>query len=434
MKKKLFLLLILLFPINVLAASGTIKATGSSSVTLNNTFTVTVTCSSTEIIGSCDFDLDYDKSKLSIQSGQEDLSVRDFSKNGKDKSMSYKYKFKAIKTGTAYINIDNGKVGDWETVSYISTSVSNLKVTIKEAVVVNYSSDNNLKSLSVDGFELIPEFNKSTLEYSITALPTTTNIKINATANDASAKVSGTGEKEVIEGNNSFGIVVTAENGTSKTYTINVTVPEKDPVKISFNDEEYNALRKLPEDIPTNFTTSSININNEEIPCLQNSLLNITLIYLRDKNNKEAFYIYNESKNTITLYNEITNNDFIIYVETIPKEFKEMIKTTITINDQSIEAYQIQKNSKDYIIYGRNTSTGKSNYYVYDKDNRTISIFNEKDYEYLKESNGIYIMITYILGILLAILLIIIIMLTSNQKKFKKMQKELLSKKKKSFN
>ena len=40
-----------------------------------------------------------------------------------------------------------------------------LIILIKEPVVVNYSSDNNLKSLSIDGFELSPEFSKSSLEY-----------------------------------------------------------------------------------------------------------------------------------------------------------------------------------------------------------------------------------------------------------------------------
>jgi len=425
MKNKILLLMLLVtLPINVLAASGSINASSSSSkVNINTTVTVTVKVSSSDNLGSWQYGLSYDKSKLSLVSG--DTNIVGYG-DGSYKIKSYTYKFKTIATGTASISIDNAKIVDWETENAISTSSSGVTLTIKEPVAVNYSSDNNLKSLTVDGFDISPEFNKSTLEYSVTVLGTTTSIKINATANDSKAKISGTGEHEVVEGNNSFSIVVTAENGTSKTYTLNVVVPEKDPIKAKFNNEEYSVLRKLPEDkIPLNFHNSTITINNEEVACVQNETLNLTLIYLRDKNNKEGFYIYNEANQFVIPYNEITNNDVNIFIQDAPKDLDGMIKTTIKINELEVKAYQIQEKSKDYIIYGKDTSTGKSNFYVYDKNTQTISLFNEDDINYLRNSNSIYKMITYILGILIALLLIIIILINSTKKKLTIMVKKL---------
>ena len=71
MRNKILLLLgLFLLPLNVFAASGSIKASASSSkVTIGNTITVKVTVSSTDTLGSWRYGLSYDKSKLSLISG-----------------------------------------------------------------------------------------------------------------------------------------------------------------------------------------------------------------------------------------------------------------------------------------------------------------------------------------------------------------------------
>ena len=74
MKRLLYLLIILLAPFNVFAATGTVKASASSTnVTLNNTVTVTVKVSSTGKLGSWQYGLSYDKSKLSLISGDQSI-------------------------------------------------------------------------------------------------------------------------------------------------------------------------------------------------------------------------------------------------------------------------------------------------------------------------------------------------------------------------
>ena len=435
MRKKLWLLVLFLLPLNVFAASGSIKASASSSkVTLNNSVTVTVKVSSSDTLGSWQFNISYDKKRLSLVSG--DTSIVGYG-DGTYKSKSYTYKFKAISTGSATISVDNAKIVDWDSEQAISTSAGDLTLTIKEPVVINYSSDNNLKSLSVEGFTISPEFNKSTLEYSATLDANTTKVKINATVNDSKAKLSGTGEKEVKEGNNPFEIVVTAENGSSKTYKLNLVVPEKDPIKYSFGDKEYFVLRKLPEEIPVNFNHSTIKFNEEDVACLQNEHLNLTLIYLRDSNNHENFYIYDLTNKTVRLYNEIKSNDISVFISEPTKELKDLEKTTIEINEHEVSAYQIRKGSNHYIIYGKDVSTGEGNYYIYDKTLKTLGLYSPEDVEYLMNSNSIYKILTYALGGLVIVLLLIVILNASTKKKMNTMinklteeREELISKKK----
>jgi len=414
--KKIFLLFILmLLPLNVFAASGSIKASISSTkVTLNNTVSVTVKVSSDDYLGSWQFNISYDKKKLSLISG--DTSVVGYG-DGSYKSKSYTYKFKAITEGSANISVDNAKIVDWNTESAISTSTSGLTLTIKEPVVINYSSDNNLKSLSIDGFEISPEFNKSTLSYSAKVLATTNKINIKASANDTKAKISGVGEKDVIEGNNKFQIVVTAENGSTKTYELNVIVPEKDPIKYSFNNVEYEILRKLPEKVPNSFNASTIKFNDEEVACLQNEKLNLTLIYLRNNKNEEAFYIYDLTNNTVSLYNEISNNDGSIYLVSPIKELSNLIKTKVEINEVSVDAYQIKEKSNHYIIYGKDLSTGEGNYYIYDDTIKSFILFNEEDYTYSLDNNSVFKILSIALGALAFLFLIIIIIMANTKKK-----------------
>ena len=426
--KKILLVIMLLFPINIFAASGTIKATSSSTkVTLNNTVTVTVKVSSTDTLGSWKYGLSYDKTKLSLISG--DTSIVGYG-DGTYSTKSYTYKFKAIAVGNANITIDDPKIIDWNSESAINTSKTNLTLSIKEPVIINYSSDNNLSSLSIEGFDISPEFNKATLEYSATLLPTTTSIKVNAKANDTKAKVSGTGNINVIEGLNTIKIEVKAENGSIKTYVINVTVPEKDPVTYIFNNETYNILRKLPENIPLNFNKGTMTFDGEEVACLQNENLNLTLIYLRDKNNKENFYIYNPNTKKIQIYNQLTNNDTTIYIINKDIKIEGYQKKEIKINDIKVNAYQLRNNSKDYLITGKNISTGKENIYVYDVNNKIISLFNEEDYTYLIDKINLYTIVIYGACGACLLLLLIIILMASNKRKLTKIINKKLDEKK----
>jgi len=95
---------------------------------------------------------------------------------------------------------------------------------VQRYVTVTIVSDNaNLSSLSVNGYSLSPSFNASTTNYNVTVPNSVTSATISATAADSHATVSGIGSKSLNVGQNSFPVVVTAEDGSEKTYTIVIT-------------------------------------------------------------------------------------------------------------------------------------------------------------------------------------------------------------------
>jgi hypothetical protein len=104
------------------------------------------------------------------------------------------------------------------------------------------SSDATLYSLSVSPGSLSPSFSSSTTSYSVSVANSISSITISASPNDSRASVSGTGNKSLNVGSNSFPIIVTAENGSQKTYTVNVTRAMAQTVSLRLADQmQFNA-------------------------------------------------------------------------------------------------------------------------------------------------------------------------------------------------
>jgi murein DD-endopeptidase MepM/ murein hydrolase activator NlpD len=96
--------------------------------------------------------------------------------------------------------------------------VTNKTYTIK-AVRTN-SNNNNLSSLSVVGYEISPEFNKSTLVYTTYVENDINSVMIEATADEDTATISGIGSVALNTGKNVVQVEVTSESGKVKTYTV----------------------------------------------------------------------------------------------------------------------------------------------------------------------------------------------------------------------
>lgn len=102
-------------------------------------------------------------------------------------------------------------------------SGSSSSSTQEEEVVYNGSNDNYLSSLSISGYDLNTDFNKTNKTYFITAKDTS-SLNISATTETSSATVKVYGESELKEGTNKILVSVTAENGNVRTYRIYVTI------------------------------------------------------------------------------------------------------------------------------------------------------------------------------------------------------------------
>jgi len=93
------------------------------------------------------------------------------------------------------------------------------------------SSNANLKNmiLSVEG--LTPAFSKDITNYSLTVGENVNEIKVNGSVEHSRASYSVTGNTNLKDGENVVTVKVTAEDGTVKTYKINV-IKSEEPVKL----------------------------------------------------------------------------------------------------------------------------------------------------------------------------------------------------------
>jgi hypothetical protein len=85
------------------------------------------------------------------------------------------------------------------------------------------SSNADLGSITISGVTLTPAFNKNVTSYTAKVGNDTTSLSITATAADSKATVNITGNTNLKVGANTVKVTVTAEDGTTKVYTIVVT-------------------------------------------------------------------------------------------------------------------------------------------------------------------------------------------------------------------
>lgn len=138
----------------------------------------------------------------------------------------------ATVTANGVINCNNLREGENRYTITVTaqdgkTSKSYVVVVNKEKAPAVASSDNNLKGLSVDGYTISPAFNANITDYNLTIPFEATSVKVNATKNHDKANVVINGMDNLQVGDNKVTVEVTAENGSKKTYTINVKREEK---------------------------------------------------------------------------------------------------------------------------------------------------------------------------------------------------------------
>ena len=332
------------------------------------------------------------------------------------------YKFISKNTGTAKITINPVDVADLSNNQKYSGSKS---ITITVNKPREKSNNNNLKGLSIDNATLTPDFNKDTLEYRVELESSVEKININATKEDGYASVDGAGEKEVAEGENRFEIVVTSETGNKKTYTIIANVVDNNPITQEVDGKKLSLVKRSKSLTKPNddFVESKVTISDTEIPAFYNEKLNLTLVGLKDEDGKIALYIYDQDKNTYSRYQQFQSSNIII-MSKVPTAIPEgYVKTSIKIDDNTYDVYQLASNKGYSLIYGLNLNTGKTNWYSYHEDEKTLQVYNDKIITELKKDNqekiDTYKKIVIGLGSLSILLLIIILLLVLKKNKRK---------------
>lgn len=229
----------------VLAASYQTRINGSTNGSLNifagNTFTVTLSMTDVTSVYGIEANLNYSSSYFELVSATNEFSGDNLSVGSKivvsttsPKTGTFNFAKLTFKAKPAFLAATTPQVISLSNVLVTYTGLketSGLGSRITVDVVVPKSTNNNLASLSVNGTS-VAGFSSSDTTYT---LPNTDaeSITIAATTQDSKATVSGTGKKTLAFGVNTFNVVVTAESGAKKTYTITVT---KNDYRSSNND------------------------------------------------------------------------------------------------------------------------------------------------------------------------------------------------------
>ena len=183
------------------------------------------------------------------------------------------------------------------------------------------SSNANLSNLGIRPNDFTG-FMPGTTTYDVTVPQDVETIEVYATAQDSGATISGTGNKTLEYGANVLNVVVTAEDGTTKTYTINVTregeAEETDEIinglsNITIGDLELNpsfatdvyeyTVKYIGEDTSLDIQTVTTDpsytveiLGNEELKVGENT---ITILVSDSEGNNVATYQVTINKSLI---------------------------------------------------------------------------------------------------------------------------------------
>ena len=395
MKKYLLLLgLFILFPFSVNAASANIDISASSTkASLGNTIDVTVTVSSTSAIGYYEYTLDYDHSKLELTSGNAYNVEHSNSEN--NKKFEKKFEFKVRENGANKISVKSYAVSNYSGSDNMSVTIN--PVSINSSNSSDQSDNNYLSKLEIEGYNIEPKFNKTTNNYVLQITDEITDINVIAEADSSKASVIGTGKRTIKSGDNRIEVTVTSESGKDKTYTIKVTLKEKNPIKVTIDEKEYTLMRKIESyDDMNGYKIKKIKIDGEEVESLYNEKTNYTLLLLKDSNGNTSFYIYDDGK--YTKYNVISS----LKMDIIPVKTEEKLENYTlykeTINNSLTQCYKINSESNYCVIYAMDLSNGNKDWYMYDLENNTIQKFNSDIDDYYKDKMNNTVKLIYILS------------------------------------
>lgn len=416
-KSILFILIIFLLEINPVNAAGNYTVSlSNSNVAKGKSVTLYIKAN------NCAGRFNISSSDSTVASVAETYSFIDNS--------TYAIKVTTLNAGTATLSInafdvtdyDNNKISGTKTLKINVSSSNNNNNTNSNT---KKSSDATLKSLEIEGITLSPEFKSDTLEYSAEAEAGIEKVNIKATPNDSKANVSGTGEVSVSDGTNKLEIIVAAEDGSTKSYIINLNVKEYAPITIRIGKKNYTVVRKI-KDLPEVdlFEQSEVEIGDEKVEGYYNEKLNIYLIGLKDEEGNIALYTYDEQTKEYVEYRWITVGGITLYLKEANNKPENFKKYKTTIRNTKVDIYKINKNETIGLVYGTNVATNHTGYYLYDKQEETLARYYDKEVEIYKdkiENYRNYLMI--LMGIISIIIIIAVIISLVKTKKRKKRRK-----------
>lgn len=275
------------------------------------------------------------------------------------------------------------------------------------------SKDNTLSSLTVSEGTLSTKFSASTTKYSVDVSGDTSSITLSAKAKDAKAKVTGIGKKTLKIGKNSFDIKCTAENGSVKTYTIEVNVDETPVVYTTYHDQKLGVVRNLENiGVPASFEKTSVTLDNQEIIAYHSNQMNKTIVYMVDEDNHKNFYLYEDGQ-LVSLFKPITllgRNVYQIDVNENDIQKEHMIFQELTIDKNQLKGWTYEEPSlSQYSLIIVMNEQGEKVIYQYEKSEDSLQLYLDPDLFVKEEAPNYEYLFMGVSGFLLVVCLGLII-------------------------
>lgn len=158
-----------------------------------------------------------------VKAGQDTLYLKKYNVQG---SNIYKHQYMTNVDGAA----SEGSIFAEGFTSQQKSTALNFKIPVYSNMpetpcaqpTLSGSPNNKLNGLGVEGFTLTPTFNRDTYSYDLIVDHSVSNVTVSASVIDSKASVRGNGNVSLSSGINDISVVVRAENGTERTYTIHV--------------------------------------------------------------------------------------------------------------------------------------------------------------------------------------------------------------------
>lgn len=264
---------------------------------------------------------------------------------------------------TVNLNYGKNKIEIKTKGSVISTYTLNITRTGSSSTggnTSNLSSNNQLKSLSVDNVSLSPRFKPVTNKYSATVENNVTSVTVRAELSDTKASfVNGYGPRTVLlgEGANIIRIKVKSQSGSVRVY--NVTITRKTG---SGNDTETPTTPDTPTPSESKALLKSLTLDNGNIDfessvfdynvTVDNDVLNvIPTVVAENENDKveinggtELQEGANELSIKVTSEDGSTSNTYTIYI--IRKSNEEEVSTSSILKDLIIKNHKLKFDAK----------------------------------------------------------------------------------------
>ena len=399
-------------------AAGMSVSAGQSTVSVGRTvaFTITVPAGSEAWTYSVAY-----SANLTLESG--DLAPMGFEGDNRTNQLV----FRANDTGTGSVWISAGSycVSGVDYDASGSASVSIVSASEPDDSEPDYtpstpgkSGNNALASLTVSAGELAPAFDPTITDYTL-SLPLRTNkITFTATPSDSKATVQGDGEVALRGGENKVAVVVTAEDGSAKTYNITVKVAREPTVFFSLNGESLGVMQDTDGVTPpAGFSPTTVPYSGEELPAWTNAAGQMLLYLVNQDTLAAGFYLYDEAEGVQSPYLPIVYGATTYVYTGVPAE-KESIPG-LTLCD--VEAFgHILKGWKyedaslqDFCVLYLMDAGGNYGCHTYDSQSGTLQRFSGAVFTDDGRTMRVPMLYVYIAGGAAAVLLLLVIILAA---------------------